>query len=387
MRKILVLTNEFYPFKGGIGRYCEELINVIKEDNLVTLIAPEYNSKLKDSVLSKGITLDLFQGGQFKYWHLPRLIKKIISVDFKKYDYVLVADWPFWVAIQCINKFRIRNKIHFNLMLHGSEVLNLKNGKASIFAKLLNLFSGINTIYTNSNYTKRILLENHDVPTNIPVVVTYLGVSQDSNLSNEKYIAEINSKQFNVLTVGRLDDRKGCDYVIESLGLIPSEIRREIHYTIVGNGSDEYKNKLTSLARKNEVNLNIRTGVDDEELEEIYKNNKVFILAAKHSNKKIEGFGLVFLEAAKYGVPSIATDVGAISEVVVNNQTGLVVKENINEISDAILNLYNDRRTLEKLSNNCIIEVKKFTWSKLADLTLNDFSGEDNHEKRKSIVR
>ncbi|MGP6472993.1 glycosyltransferase family 4 protein [Rahnella aceris] len=387
MRKILVLTNEFYPFKGGIGRYCEELINVIKNDNLVTLIAPEYNATLKDSELSHGITLDLFSGGQFKYWHLPRLIKKVISVDFRKYDYVLVADWPFWVAIQCINMLRIQNKIQFNLMLHGSEVLNLKNGKASIFAKSLNLFSGIKTIFTNSNYTKRILLENHAVPSNIPVVVTYLGVSQDSNLSNENYIDNINSKQFNVLTVGRLDERKGYDYVIESLGLIPPDIRKEIHYTVVGNGSDEYKNKLKDLARKNQVNLDIRTGVDDKELENIYKNNKVFILAAKHSNKKIEGFGLVFLEAAKYGVPSIATDVGAISEVVINNHTGLVVKESINEISAAILKLYNERQTLARLSNNCIVEVKKFTWSKLADLTLNDFSGEDYHEKRKGIVR
>ncbi|WHZ39959.1 hypothetical protein QNM34_18325 [Rahnella bonaserana] len=76
MRKILIFTNEFYPFKGGIGRYCEELINVIKHDNQVTLIAPKYDDKLKQSDISKKMTLNLFSGGQFKYWHLPKLIKK-----------------------------------------------------------------------------------------------------------------------------------------------------------------------------------------------------------------------------------------------------------------------------------------------------------------------
>ncbi|WHZ39958.1 hypothetical protein QNM34_18320 [Rahnella bonaserana] len=150
-----------------------------------------------------------------------------MSINFDEYDYVLVADWPFWIAIQCVNKFTLRNKIKFNLMLHGSEVLNLKNGKASIFAKMLNLFSGVKTIFTNSNYTKRILLENHHVPKEIPVIVTYLGVSQDEKISNETYLNNANSEQFNILTVGRLDDRKGYDYVIKSLGLLPPDVRKK----------------------------------------------------------------------------------------------------------------------------------------------------------------
>lgn len=369
MRKILILTNEFYPFKGGIGRYCEEVINVIKDTCSVTLVAPEYDATLKGHEFSQGVTLNLFSGGQFKYWHLPKLIKKVRSIDFEQYDFVLVADWPFWVAIQCVNKFRLRKKIKFNLMLHGSEVLNLKNGKAAIFAKSLDLFSDVLSIFTNSHYTKRILLENHRIPKGIPVVVTYLGVTQDIYISNDDYIRDVNSDVFKILTVGRLDSRKGYDYVISALGLLPDDIRKKIIYTIVGNGSDEYKDEMRKLAEDKKVTLTIRSGVDDRELTEVYRDSKVFVLAARHSNKKIEGFGLVFLEAAKHGVPSIATDVGAISEVVKNNTTGLVVTENIEAISHAILKLYQERETLIRFSNNCMDEVKKFTWSKLADLT------------------
>ncbi|QLK60015.1 glycosyltransferase [Enterobacteriaceae bacterium Kacie_13] len=387
MRRILILTNEFYPFKGGIGRYCEELINTIKSENTVTLVAPEYDGSLARSALSNGISLNLVQGGQFKYWHLPKLIRKVRSIDFNQYDYILAADWPFWVAIQCVNTLRFRHKIKFNLMLHGSEVLNLKYGKASVFAKCLNLFTGVQTIFTNSRYTKRILLENHNVPPSVPVIVTYLGVSQDSSISNQSYIMDVHSKDFPVLTVGRLDDRKGYDYVIRALGLLPEDVRRHLVYTIVGNGSDEFKINLETLAKNNKANVRILSGVEDDELTHIYKNNKVFILAAKHSNKKIEGFGLVFLEAAKYGVPSIATDVGAISEVVQNNKTGLVVKEDVAELSAAILRLYREREVLAQFSDNCINAVKQFTWSKMAELTLNDFTREPQNEKRKSSVR
>ena len=237
---------------------------------------------------------------------------------------------------------------------------------------MLNLFSGVKTIFTNSNYTKRILLENHHVPKEIPVIVTYLGVSQDEKISNETYLNNANSEQFNILTVGRLDDRKGYDYVIKSLGLLPPDVRKKIIYTIVGNGSDDFIENLKTLAERNDVRLIIRSGIGDEELKKIYQQNKVFVLAAKHSNKKIEGFGLVFLEAAIYGIPSVATDVGAISEVVLNNRNGLVVKEDIHEIAQAIMTLYKDRVLLSELSNNCISDVKKFTWSKLAELTLND---------------
>lgn len=387
MRRILIFTNEFYPFKGGIGRYCEEFINTVKGDNSVTLVAPEYDGSLARSHLSNGISLNLVPGGQFKYWHLLRLIRKVWSIDFNHYDYILVADWPFWVAIQCVNALRFSNKIKFNLMLHGSEVLNLKYGKASVFAKCLNLFASVQTIFTNSHYTKRILLENHNIPTSVPVVVTHLGVTQDSKITNQRYISDILSADFNILTVGRLDERKGYDYVINSLGLLSDDVRSNIFYTIVGNGSDEFKINLENLAKKCKVNLRICSGVGDEELSNIYKNSKVFVLAAKHSNKKIEGFGLVFLEAAKYGVPSIATDVGAISEVVQNNRTGLVVKENISEISEAILKLYQDRIILAKFSDNCLEIVKQFTWSKLAELTLKDFTRETQNEKRKSAVR
>ncbi|WP_407263714.1 glycosyltransferase family protein [Klebsiella quasipneumoniae] len=105
MEKILIVTNEFYPFKGGIGRYCEELITETAKDFDVTLVAPKYDGSFSKTTLAKRITVNYLDGGQFKYWHLPGLIKKIQSIDFSSYDHVLVADWPFWIAIEIVNKY------------------------------------------------------------------------------------------------------------------------------------------------------------------------------------------------------------------------------------------------------------------------------------------
>ncbi|WP_241234223.1 glycosyltransferase, partial [Klebsiella aerogenes] len=166
--------------------------------------------------------------------------------------------------------------------------------------------------------------------------MTYLGVSQDDNISNVGYIENVRNDQFELLSVGRLDDRKGFDNVIKAIGLLDEGVKANIKFTIVGNGNDEYIETLNTIARNNQVNLNILSGLNDSELNECYKKTNLFVLAARNNNKKIEGFGLVFLEAAKFGVPSIATDVGAIKEVVKDHETGFVVKEDIHELKKAI---------------------------------------------------
>ncbi|HGO5384556.1 TPA: glycosyltransferase family 4 protein, partial [Klebsiella oxytoca] len=254
-------------------------------------------------------------------------------------------------------------------------ILNLKNGRASIFPKIIDLFSGTTNIYTNSNYTKNILRENHNVPAAIPVEVTYLGVSQTENISNENYITNVRNEKFQLLSVGRLDDRKGFDNVIRAISLLDEAVKSKIFFTIVGNGSNEYKETLNNLAKENKVNLNILSGLNDNELNDCYNKTNLFILAARNNNKKIEGFGLVFLEAAKFGVPSIATDVGAIKEVVKNNETGFVVKEDVQELKKAIYNCYMDRDILIEFSKNCISNVKGFKWSTLANKTFTKNNG------------
>lgn len=57
---VIIFTNEYFPFKGGIGRYCEEVINEIKLQHKVTLVGPAYDSSLTRDKRSEGIRLELF---------------------------------------------------------------------------------------------------------------------------------------------------------------------------------------------------------------------------------------------------------------------------------------------------------------------------------------
>ena len=53
-------------------------------------------------------------------------------------------------------------------------------------------------------------------------------------------------------------------------------------------------------------------------------------------SRSIEGFGISYLEAAFFGIPSIASDVGGTPEAVINNSTGII----INSIEELYQNMH-----------------------------------------------
>ena len=129
-----------------------------------------------------------------------------------------------------------------------------------------------------------------------------------------------------LLTVGRLVERKGHDYVIKALPDIIKEIP-EIHYLIVGDGV--YRNELERLSGK----LNIRDFITfagfipDDELPEYYAMCDVFIMVSREIKEKgdVEGFGIVYLEANAMKKPVIAGRSGGITDAVEDGVNGILV--------------------------------------------------------------
>ena len=63
----------------------------------------------------------------------------------------------------------------------------------------------------------------------------------------------------------------------------------------------------------------------DDELAGIYEGADIFAMTSVNLDRSVEGFGLVYLEAAAHGLPVVAHDVGGVSEAVVDGITGLLV--------------------------------------------------------------
>ena len=125
-----------------------------------------------------------------------------------------------------------------------------------------------------------------------------------------------------ILSLGRLagsERYKGFDELLEAL----SEVRRlEPNVLLVIAGSGDDRARLESKAQAHGVHQFVRfTGyVPDEELIDLYRASRVFVLAGRG-----EGFGIVLLEAMACGIPAVASTLDGSSEAVGGGKLGCVV--------------------------------------------------------------
>lgn len=125
-----------------------------------------------------------------------------------------------------------------------------------------------------------------------------------------------------LLTVARLADSeryKGIDQVIRALPAIAKAIPG-VRYAIVGTGTD--RARLEQVARDAGVadRVEFRGRVSPEALASAYAESSLFVMPSAK-----EGFGIVFLEAALFGKPSIGGNHGGTPEVIVDHETGRLV--------------------------------------------------------------
>jgi phosphatidylinositol alpha-1,6-mannosyltransferase len=128
-----------------------------------------------------------------------------------------------------------------------------------------------------------------------------------------------------LLTIGRLDFRKGHDMVIAALPLLLKEFP-SLRYVIVGQGPEGAK--LAALAREKGVAERVLFAgfQPDERLPEYYQACDVFVMHNRTLSDDVEGFGLVFLEAGACGKPVVGGRSGGAAEAVVHGATGFLVE-------------------------------------------------------------
>jgi phosphatidylinositol alpha-1,6-mannosyltransferase len=171
-----------------------------------------------------------------------------------------------------------------------------------------------------------------------------------------------------LLSVGRLQRRKGHDVTLGALSQVGGEVPRW-HYAIVGDGQE--RKRLERLAADYGVadRVTFVGEVDDEELPAWYAASDIFIMPNRVDEGDIEGFGIVFLEAAAAGRPVIGGDSGGVPEAVERDETGLLVDgTNPQAVAEAIRALASAphvRARLGQAGRDRVI--RRFTWARAAE--------------------
>lgn len=159
------------------------------------------------------------------------------------------------------------------------------------------------------------------------------------------------------LTVSRITPYKGFHKIINALGKVKT--KNKFTYLIVG--SQPKKNYLKYLKKIGGKNIKIVENPKDYELAHLYKSSSLYLNADQYLY-----FGLPIMEAAYYKIPTVSFDFAAASELVDNNKTGYVAK-NEKEFVDCVEKLIKNKNLREKMGQNAYFKAtNKFTWKKAA---------------------
>jgi glycosyltransferase involved in cell wall biosynthesis len=151
---------------------------------------------------------------------------------------------------------------------------------------------------------------------------------------------------------GAIGHRKGLSYLIEAFVKLQTKVPNAF---LIIAGSGEYQDKLEGLIKASGLSDSIFRipWLEHEQLRELLNISDVFVYPSISHGGWQEQFGYSMAEASLMELPVISTSSGSITDVVISEQTGLIVPEKDSEaLYQAMLKLALDDDSRLKLGKN-----------------------------------
>ncbi len=346
---IIILTQCFPSRVGGIETLMYNLALYLSRSKDVIVLADQQNFK-EDNIFDQNeinFSTKRFRGIKFLRNRNKFNELKKIHVS-SKIDAVISDSWK---SLEVPIDFLKKNKIPVISLAHGNEII-IKNDKHH--KRVKKILEHVNAIVVNSSYTKNLLNKLSNNFKKIKII--YPGINIKKNYIEENI--NLNQGSPTLLTLARLEKRKGHALILKSIMNLKKYFP-DIQYIIAGEGDelDSIKNKIKEYNLQDHVNL-VGT-VNENQKNYIFSNTDLMIMPTldESSAKSIEGFGIAYIEAANFKIPSIASNIGGTPEAVIHNKTGLIIKD-IDELDEAIKSLIDNKENRLKLGQNAKIRAE-----------------------------
>lgn len=182
-------------------------------------------------------------------------------------------------------------------------------------------------VFTNSQQTRDLIHHRFDLETERTSVI-YPGVGDRFFQERSRVPSRSlpTTEALRLLTVTRLSShtrRKNVDGVMQAMALLRD--RLDLTYTVVGDGDD--RSRLESMAEQLGLGDRVHFAgkVSLDEILQAYAKADLFVMASKASAFDVEGFGIVYLEAAAAGLPSLCSREGGATDAVDDGRNGVLI--------------------------------------------------------------
>ena len=266
-------------------------------------------------------------------------------------------------------------------LYRGTKLVTYAHGEEILIARLStqlrwmarSVYQASDLIIANSESTRRIVLElapTAKIVCIAPGVDTRSYVVPDSAIATCRAAWGWSADTMVVATIARMEARKNQDGVLRAV----AELRREgldVAYVCAGNGQE--RSALERLAGELGITPWVRFpgSISEADKRILFAAADVHAMPSVQLGEMIEGFGIVFLEAAAAGVPSICGNSGGQMEAVRDGETGIVVdgRDSAN-IAVALRQLALNPELRRKMGGNGRRWAAEFDWEKVCARTL-----------------
>ena len=209
------------------------------------------------------------------------------------------------------------------------------------------------SIIAISDYTRRFLIDTYAIPQE-KVTLIYQGIDLQrfnptkdrKTVSRRRYPLPDQAEPV-LGCIGSMEARKGHAVLLEALAALATEHQPNIYLLLVGDGPEEHqiRRMVKDLELENRVGFFPFTAEPELAFEQV--DITVLPSVAK------EGLPNVLQESLAMKVPVIASDLGGVSEVVLDGETGLRVKPgNVSELASAIDTLWSNQVSCQKMGDD-----------------------------------
>jgi phosphatidylinositol alpha-1,6-mannosyltransferase len=331
MKKTLLLTENFPPKEGGSGRWFWELYSRLPNDKVLIVAndTPEGREFDKTHELDiVRIELESTEWGLAStkglgfYWETIRRVLKLIKEHGIEEVHCgrVIPEGVIARALKLLAGAR------YNCFVHGEDVETAATSREhSLLVK--NVCKNASMLICNSENTANIVRKlGFDSGSKCEVLHPGVDTSRfEVAAPDTSFRQQMGwSGKRVLLTVGRLQRRKGQDFLIKSMPALLKEFP-DLFYAVVGRG--ECYDELISLVDEHKLhdNVCVYPDMDDEALIKCYQQCDIFILPNRTIDNDIEGFGMVLVEAQVCGKPVIAGDSGGTRETMNIGKTGHII--------------------------------------------------------------
>ena len=365
--RVLLISVDFTPHRDGVSSLSRHYARRLAErGHEVTVVGPRARGARQEDEAAPygtfrfpGYSLGVLRMLPFAAWSL--------AVFFRRRPDIVFAMNVGYGGVLCHLLSRVV-RCRYVTLAYAYEFLKFRSnpGMRRRYLRVYGRSAGVLAI---SDYARNRLIEFGVSPDRIRVV--HPGTAPDEGGSGAAPAAPPAGIRPPVIgTCGRLIERKGHDLVIRAL---PGLVRQfpDVRYRIAGTGPA--RATLQTLARELGVESNVEFlgEVSRPDLARFYRSLDVFVMASREDARTghVEGFGIVYLEAATYGVPSVGTRTGGIPEAIIEGKTGLLVEpESPQAVAAAVAELLGNpakradmgRAARERALND-------FTWDRQVD--------------------